>query len=222
MQTVIIKDESVLRIPDGLNNLDSFKRWAHSDQFPEKGRICYLDGEVWVDISPEQLFKHAKLKNEFAFVLTGFEKTVESGIFFPDGTLLTHEGANLSCEPDGTFVFNKSFDLAKVRLVEGAREGFVELQGTPDLVLEVISDSSLRKDTKVLRELYWQAEIPEYWLVDARGERLEFDILRWNSGGYSATRKQAGWVKSHLFGCSFRLTSDLDSVGRPRYTLSTR
>jgi Uma2 family endonuclease len=222
MQTVILADESILQIPNGINDFAAFRRWAHSDEFPEKGRICYLDGEVWLDMSPEQLFTHNQVKNEFSYVLTGLAKETKSGSFFSDGFLLTNGAANLSCEPDGTYVLDQSFELERVRLVDGAQAGFVEMEGTPDLVLEVISDSSVRKDTKVLRELYWRAEIPEYWLVDARGERLEFDILRWNSSGYSATRKQAGWVKSRLFGCSFQLTCKLNSLGYPKYTLSTK
>jgi len=52
----------------------------------------------------------------------------------------------------------------------------LELEGTPDMVLEVVSASSVVKDTETLLQLYWQAGIPEYWLVDARGEALEFTV----------------------------------------------
>jgi len=42
-------------IPDGVDDLSSFRRWAHSDDFPETGRICFLQREVWVDLSKEQI-----------------------------------------------------------------------------------------------------------------------------------------------------------------------
>src|SRR5438105_4589106 len=77
----------------------------------------------------------------------------------------------------------------RVRLIEGADGGYVELQGTPEMVLEVISRSSEKKDTVVLMKAYWEAGIPEYWLVDARKEPLKFDILRHTSRGYVAARK---------------------------------
>jgi Uma2 family endonuclease len=64
-------------------------------------------------------------------------------------------------------------------------------------LLEIVSAGSVEKDTQTLRELYWKAGIAEYWLVDARGERLAFDILRHAAKGYVATRKAAGWLKSH-------------------------
>ena len=71
-------------------------------------------------------------------------------------------------------------------------------------------------------DIYWRAGIPEYWLVDAREDRLHFDILRHGSGGYVAARKQASWIKSRVFGKSFRLTRHVDDVGNPDYTLSAR
>ena len=36
------------------------------------------------------------------------------------------------------------------------------------MVLEVVSKTSVRKDTVVLPQLYWKSKIPEYWLVDGR------------------------------------------------------
>ena len=90
------------------------------------------------------------------------------------------------------------------------------------MVLEVVSDSSVDKDTVLLRDLYWQAGIAEYWLVDARGERLSFDILRHTSKGYTAVRRQSGWLKSSVFNKSFRLTRRFDKQDNPEYTLALR
>jgi len=219
MSTIVLEER--IRIPDSVVDLQSFRRWARSDEFPDRGRFSHLQGEVWVDLMPEQLFTHNQVKVEFATVLFGSLKHDRRGRFFGDRTLVTHVEAGLSTEPDGTFVSFESLRRGRVQLVEGA-EGFVELEGTPDMVLEVVSDSSVEKDTVVLRELYWQTGVPEYWLVDARGERLQFDILRRRPDGYGETRKQAGWLKSAVFAKSFRLSSHLDELGHPEYTLSVR
>ncbi|MBC8869246.1 MAG: hypothetical protein H8E44_07500 [Planctomycetes bacterium] len=85
-----------------------------------------------------------------------------------------------------------------------------------------LCSTSVEKDTLVLRGLYWQADIPEYWLVDARGDRLQFDILRRHPDGYVPTRKQRGWLESAVFGKSFRLSSRPDELGHPEYTLSVQ
>ena len=49
-----------------------------------------------------------------------------------------------------------------MQLNEGKKGGYVEVEGSPDMVLEVISDSSVRKDDVLLRQGYWDAGIGEY------------------------------------------------------------
>ena len=87
------------------------------------------------------------------------------------------------------------------------------------MVLEVISPSSEEKDTEIMPRLYWQAGIPEYWLIDVRGDRLDFRILRRGARGYTAVRPRGGWVKSAVFDRSFRLERRIDALGYPEYAL---
>ncbi|HEY2739241.1 MAG TPA: hypothetical protein VGK45_12620 [Thermoanaerobaculia bacterium] len=42
--------------------LATFRTWAHSDRFPEMGRIDYLAGEIHVDRTPEDLQTHGTPK----------------------------------------------------------------------------------------------------------------------------------------------------------------
>jgi Uma2 family endonuclease len=221
MNTIVLYDESV-DIPDGIGDLIGFRRWVHSDDFPETGRICFLDGRVWVDMSKEQVFTHNQLKQEFNLVVGGLVKAERRGRFFPDGIFLTNDRAQLACQPDGTFVSHQTLKLGRVHLVEGEKKGYLELEGTPDMVLEIVSASSVEKDKETLLDLYWRAGIPEYWLVDARDDRLEFDIFRHAARGYVATRKHGGWLKSGVFGKSFRLSRYLDDIGNPEFSLSVR
>jgi Uma2 family endonuclease len=218
----LINESFQVTVPDWVVDLESFRRWVDADDFPEKARLCYLEEEVWVDMSREQVFTHGLVKTEIAHALTGVVKAGRLGKFITDGMRLSNAEANISCVPDGVFVSRASLKSKKVLLVEGMEEGFLELEGSPDMVLEVVSTSSVRKDTVVLRQAYWKTGIPEYWLVDARKEPLSFDILRPNAKGYVATRKQGGWVKSAVFGKSFRLTQEADPLGHPEYTLEVR
>lgn len=220
MVTVVIESDRV-SIPEWVTDLDSFRRWADSEDFPETSRICFLNGEVWVDMSREQLFTHLTAKNEFNIVLGAMVKRERLGLYFPDGLRLSNADANFAVVPDAVFASHSARE-DRVRLLEGKKGGYVEMEGSPDMVLEVVSDSSVRKDMHQLRQDYWTAGIREYWLVDARKEPLAFDILRHTPKGYRTTPKKDGWIKSNVFGKSFRLMQETSEFGDPEYTLEVR
>jgi Uma2 family endonuclease len=220
MTTFVIEPEQV-SVPGWVKDLASFRRWAHSDEFPETGRICYFDGEVWVDMSKEQIFTHVLVKTEIATVLSGFVKAARLGLFLGDGALLSNVDADIAVVPDALFASTAALQ-DRVRLIEGKDEGYVELEGSPDMVLEVVSRGSVQKDTRTLREDYWQAGVREYWLIDARPDPLTFDILRYTPRGYRATPKKDGWLRSAVFGKSFRLLRELNALGHPQFTLEVR
>jgi Uma2 family endonuclease len=223
MNAVVIQGtQEDVRVPAWVVDLASFHRWVESDEFPEHGRIDYLRGEVWVDMGDEQVFSHNQVKTEFTMTLGYLIKSERLGRFFQDGIRLTHPEVAISSIPDGMFISTGTLRSGRVTLVEGTEDGFVRIEGSPDMVLEIVSTSSVQKDTVELRELYWQARVKEYWLVDARREPLRFQILHRTTRGFSATRPQAGWLRSAVFGKSFRLTQERDELGHPAYTLSVR
>ena len=102
------------------------------------------------------------------------------------------------------------------------RGQYVEIQGSPDWVLEVVSQSSVAKDTLELPVLYHRAQIGEYWLVDARGVEISFQILVRGQSAYEAIKPRAGWTRSPLFQRRFRLTRRLNRLGRWTYTLEMK
>ena len=221
--SVTVADETMqVNVPSWVVDLDSFRRWAESDDVPEKLRIWYLKGEVWIDMSKQQIFSDLALKNAYNMVLGGLVQAEGMGLYLPDGLFLANLAADVGGNPDATFISNTALDSNRVRLIEGKKGGYVEVEGSPDMVLEVVSDSSVRKDDVVLRQAYWEGGIREYWLVDARKEPLRFDILRHTTQGYKPTRKQAGWLKSIVFGKSFRLARRLNKRDLPEFTLEVR
>lgn len=216
---VIQQEPAAVRIPLWVVNHASYCRWTESDEFPERGQYAYLDGEIWVDSSMERL-GHNQIKTRFATTLTLLTDEGQTGRFLGDRMLLTNKDAGLSTEPDGMYIHTRSFQSGKVGLDHGAESLVVE--GTPAMVLEVVSPTSVQKDTVILRDLYWRAGIPEYWLVEPDRNDLTFHILRHGSKGYTAARRQSGWLKSAVFGRSFRLTCGADQFGVPTYTLDVR
>lgn len=214
----VMLQESNIHIPEWVVDLATFRRWADSGDFPERVRIDCLDGVLWVDSRMEDIFTHNQVKTEFTIVLGSLVKTERLGRYFADGIRISNLDADLSVEPDGSFV-SRSGLHDRVRVLEGATGRQVELEGSPDMVLEIVSDSSVKKDTKNLRRKYAEAEIPEYWLVDVQRERLELDILRWTPQGYAPVRKRRGWMKSSVFWRAFRLSRQEDELGHPEFHL---
>ena len=217
-----VVDDRVVEVPEWVVDLESFRRWCDDDDFPENAHVSYLRGSVWVDLSMEQLYSHNRVKSQFTIIVGGMIETRDLGIYFSDGAYISNVEANISNQPEGMFVSYETLGQGRVKDIEGRAEGYVELEGSPDMVLEVVSRSSVGKDTEVLREAYFQAGIREYWLVDARQPPLKFDILRPGTTGFVAVRKRGGWTRSEVFATSFRLTERRDRSDRPAFTLEAR
>jgi Uma2 family endonuclease len=211
-----------VRLPAWVGDLESFRRWSDDEAFPETGQISFLKGDVWIDMSKEQLFSHNQVKMAIAFVLMGLVITGRKGRYFGDGAYLSNLTADVSNQPDGCFVSTTNLQQGHVRVLEGIGRGHVELEGSPDMVLEVVSDSSVEKDTLLLRQAYAEAGIREYWLVDARQEPLVFEVLRLGRRGYLASRKRSGWLYSSVFARWFRLTQRPGPDSFPEYTLEVQ
>ena len=180
-----------IRIPGWVKDLDSFHRWAESSDYPDSGWFSYLRGEIWVDADPEEM-NHNQLKGVFTIVVGGLVLTERLGRYFHDRMRLSNVGVDLSSEPDGMFVSRASLKEGRIVLIEGSGDSPVRVEGTPDMVLEVVSEGSVKKDTDVLRELYARAGIPEYWLVDPTEQPARFEILKLGSRGYGSVREQRG------------------------------
>ncbi len=211
-----------LHIPQWVHDIHAYRRWTERTDFPEHGQISWICGEVWIDMGKEQLFTHVLVKTEITSVLRQLTKTENLGFVFGDGLMLTNFAADISVNPDATFVSHATLQSDRVRLIEGHEGGFTELQGSPDMVLEVVSRSSFRKDSVVLKRAYWEAGVREYWLIDARRPAIRFDIFRRGPKGFTATRRRDGWLRSDVFARSFRLTATETTTGHPEFRLETR
>src|SRR3990172_3727392 len=170
MASCVVFEERV-EVPMPISSLGDFRTWSHSANFPQTGRIDYVDGRIEVDMSPEDLYSHGTLKAKLCAVLQRIVDDDDIGELFVDRTRVVNLAANLSVEPDLVFVSWQSLETGKVRPVPrgtGGEERYIELEGSPDLVVEIVSDSSVLKDTRRLPSLYYRAGVAEFWLIDAR------------------------------------------------------
>lgn len=217
--------EEQLEIPF-VRSLGEFRAWATSDDFPERGRIDFLAGRIEVDMSPEDLFCHGTLKTEIIQVLGRLLKASGAGYLFSDRARVSSPEGEFSVEPDVVFLSHQSLESGRVRLVPkatGEPDCYLELEGPPDLIVEIVGDSSVTKDTQRLPAAYWRAGVEEFWLVDARSETLLFQIHRRGRSAYEAILPDAeGFQHSAVFQARFRLSRRRNEHGRWAFDLEAR
>jgi Uma2 family endonuclease len=222
--TLVLEEQ--IEVPMDLRSLADFRRWATSEDFPQRGRIDYVAGRIDIDMSPEDLHTHGKLKTELVGVLWQTVKQSGLGELYTDRARVTCPDADLSAEPDVVFVSESSLDAGRVRLVPksgGGADRYAELEGPPDLIVEIVSDASVRKDTERLPVAYYRAGVEEYWLIDARGEDLLFRIHRRGPSQYEPADCDAdGYQQSAVFQRSYRLDRSRNPKGRIAFDLRER
>lgn len=102
-------------------------------------------------------------------------------------------------EPGQGEVFNAPTDLqlSEVDIVQPdlivvltAKKSIItrtRIKGIPDLVVEITSKDSAKRDRLLKKELYQKAGIPEYWILDPKNRVVEQYVLK--EGVYSLVGK---------------------------------
>jgi len=216
-------DQLYVRIPGSALSLAGFRAWIDSEAFPETMRASFIDGEIHLEGKSEEVNTHLSVKGAVVARLLGLVDDEDLGYFLTRGTQVSNVEANLSVNPDAIFASWDALDVGRIRLVprENGR-GHEGMEGTLDWVLEIVSDSTEDRDTRLLRRAYHQAGIPEYWLIDARGKEIVFQILCWRKSGYAQVPVRDGWRMSRVFGRQFRLTRKRDRMNLWDYRLEMR
>ncbi len=140
---------------------DEWLEWADGSRISE-----WVDGEA-IEFMPPSI-RH-QLVVVFLVKLVGmFDELRIGGILLsaPTEVRLTNQRSR---EPDVVYVTPRHVFRVSASKVNGA----------PDLVVEVISDDSVRRDRITKRDEYAAAGVPEYWIIDCRPghEREEFLLL---------------------------------------------
>lgn len=208
-------------IPAGIDSLESFRQWTRSDSFPPRGDFCWLGGVLWVDLSMEVAQTHGLVKTAIASVLHDLAKSNELGEVYTDAMRVSDPKADLSCEPDVLFVSYKSIRDGSIREIAGDSGYTIEFEGSADLIVEIVSDSSVPRDIEDYPDRLYRSGVKEYWIVDARGKEVSFTIMRRGPRGFAKTPLRSGHLHSRVFSQSFKLSRSINKYGRLIYSLAT-
>jgi Uma2 family endonuclease len=220
MPGIVYQDHQL--VPQHVSDFNSFLSWTRSKSFPELGRIDFVAQCIEIDMSPEELFTHGRLKAELARVLGNL--CVKSDLMiFVDGTRISSAIAGLSTEPDVAIVSRARIRDGQLRLIPSPVQPsrFIEIEGGPDIAIEIISESSVTRDSVRLPESHFLAGTLEYWLIDARDEQnVRFEIQ--TRGASAFVSRNEDWQVSCVMNKEFKLHADVDQDGWPEFSLEAR
>jgi Uma2 family endonuclease len=162
-------------------------RFNYNDyvQLPEDKRYEILDGDLFMVPAPGIKHQQASLN----LLIALFQHIRDNGLgrllAVPCDVILSNEDI---VQPDILFIRNDHSGIV----------GELNIQGDPDLVIEILSPGTRAKDLEIKRKLYARFGVQEYWIVDPAAETVE--VLIWSATDYAT----AG-----TFGKSDRLSSPL-------------
>ena len=219
MTSVIFEEQ--LELPLDIRNFSDFRKWGVSEEFPEKGRIDFVGGDIEVDMPPGGIYSQIAVKVEISRALANVNKARDLGELYSDGVRsdgVRHASpaAHLSAEPDMLFFNQETHNSNRAKLIPKSRQDdlFIEVEGAPDMV----GDGPVSNDTHRLPAACYRAGVHEYWPVDARNATLFFQIhSRENVGFVLPPLDDEGFHVSPIFGKRFRLNRSRDRRGRWEY-----
>ncbi|MHB8879399.1 MAG: Uma2 family endonuclease [Myxococcaceae bacterium] len=139
-------------------------------ELPNDGkRYQILDGEL--DVTPAPSPRHQKISRKLQVILMrALEETGLGEVYnAPIDVILDKHNV---IQPDLVFIRKERMEMV----------GPKNIQGVPDLLVEILSPSTRRTDVLVKSRIYASFGVPSYWIVDPDLDRLE--LFRLEAGTY--------------------------------------
>ena len=143
--------------------------------FPDDGkRHELISGEHYV--TPAPFTKHQRISMNLAAALHHHCQQAKAGRVFsaPTDVIFTETDV---VQPDILYIAK---DQGRIITREN-------IQGAPDLIVEILSDSTRRRDERLKRNLYEQHGVKEYWIVDPELDSVK--VFRLHKGRYDTPQE---------------------------------
>jgi Uma2 family endonuclease len=140
--------------------------YADLAETPDDGRRYeVIDGELTV--TPAPVPSHQRLIVKLVHILESHAQANGLGNVYCAPLDVVLEETNV-LEPDVLFVSSSRLSIV----------GEKRIQGAPDLVVEILSKGTLKRDRVTKKELYARFGVKHYWIVDPFAEEIEENVLR--------------------------------------------
>jgi Uma2 family endonuclease len=158
----------------------------HEMEFPETDHFIYelINGELMRKQAPQPLHQQISRRISAAFEVFLAEQPI--GDFFYAPIDVFFDDFN-NTQPDLLFIKNdRSFIID---LHNG-------IMGAPDLIVEIISPSSIKIDRFDKKEMYKVFAVKEYWLIDPKNQTAEIYVFEGDDYKLHQFLETEGKVKS--------------------------
>ena len=148
-------------------------------QLPEDKRYEIIDGELFMVPSPNEV--HQRILLTLTTILLNYVKKNKLGYVYcaPFDVLFSEEDI---VQPDIIFVSNENRKIITKD----------NIKGTPDLLIEILSPSTCKRDLGIKKKLYVKNGVREYWIVDPEQEIIE--VLNLKEGEFRSKSYNTGVV----------------------------
>ena len=146
------------------------KKYTYEDycKISDDKRYELIDGELLMTPSP--LTNHQRISRRLEFILEKFITENKLGELFDAPYDVYFDNENV-VQPDILFISKDKLGII----------GEKNVQGAPDLVIEIITENSAYRDMVQKKKLYAKFGVKEYWIVIPEGEEIEIYILKDNT-----------------------------------------
>jgi Uma2 family endonuclease len=164
METLFAEPQTVLR-----STLADYRALDVDDNFYYE----LINGELVKKSAPSP--RHQGIAFDVAFMMKQYCVTNNLGgrVFVAPVDVIVDDYS--APQPDVLFI-------SKLRLDIITNDG---VMGAPDIVMEVLSPSSIKRDRNDKRKLYQRVGVPEYWILDPQNRSIEVYAL--TPEGYDIT-----------------------------------
>ncbi len=169
-------------------------RWTYSRYLTldDEHRYEVLEGKLIMVPAPD--VTHQKISKYLGILLfKRVESTGRGEIYYaPTDVVLSEDTV---CQPDLLVILSSNQEIIKEKAIMGA----------PDIIVEIVSPTSVYTDTQRKVSLYEKYGIKEYWLVYPQEKVI--DIYTFEKGGYriSSHAENKGMIHSSLLNEDFPL-----------------
>ncbi len=142
------------------------KKYTYEDycNTPEDKRYELINGELLM--APSPFINHQRISRKLEVLLDKFVTENESGEVFDAPCDVYFDNENV-VQPDILFVSKNNLHII----------GEKNIQGDPDLVVEILSEQSVYRDMVRKKKLYAKFGVKEYWIVIPESKQIEIYIL---------------------------------------------